>query len=275
MKRVLCVEDLACVGRCSLAAALPVISASGVQACCVPTGLFSTHTAGFGAPARTATDAFARAALEHYRSLGLRFDAVLSGYLANEEQTELVREAFRQNPDALHVVDPAMADGGKLYSSLPQALLPAMTALCEEADVLLPNVTESELLLGLAPTGLAGSEEAAHARAAALLKRFPRAKLVVITGWGDRNVCARRGQEAVCLPYERVATSYHGTGDVFAAALTAALVRGDDPLRAVRRTARFLTAAAAAAEAAGAEPRHGVWYETCLTMLTEKEDETE
>lgn len=59
MKRVLCLEDLACVGRCSLAAALPVISASGVQACCVPTGLFSTHTAGFGAPARAATDDFA------------------------------------------------------------------------------------------------------------------------------------------------------------------------------------------------------------------------
>lgn len=271
MKRVLCLEDLACVGRCSLAAALPVISASGVQACCVPTGLFSTHTAGFGAPARAATDDFARAALEHYRSLGISFDAVLSGYLAGEGQAELVREAFRQNPDALHVVDPAMADGGKMYASLPPQLLPAMASLCEEADVLLPNVTESELLLGLAPTGQAGSEEQACARAAALLERFPRAGLIVITGWGSRNVCAQRGRDAVCLPFERVETSYHGTGDVFAAALTAALARGDEPLGAVRRTARFLTAAAAAAENAGAEPRHGVWYETCLTMLTERE----
>ena len=132
MKRVLCLEDLACVGRCSLAAALPVISASGVQACCVPTGLFSTHTAGFGAPARAATDDFARAALEHYRSLGLSFDAVLSGYLAGEGQAELVRETFAQNPDALHVVDPAMADGGKMYASLPPQLLPAMASLCED-----------------------------------------------------------------------------------------------------------------------------------------------
>lgn len=272
MKRVLCLEDLACVGRCSLAAALPVISASGVQACCVPTGLFSTHTAGFGAPARAATDDFARAALEHYRSLGLSFDAVLSGYLAGEGQAELVRETFAQNPDALHVVDPAMADGGKMYASLPPQLLPAMASLCEEADVLLPNVTESELLLGLTPTGQAGSEERARERAAALLERFPRAGLIVITGWGSRNVCAQRGRDAVCLPFERVETSYHGTGDVFAAALTAALARGDEPLSAVRRTARFLTAAAAAAEKAGAEPRHGVWYETCLTMLTEREE---
>ena len=270
MKRVLCVEDLACVGRCSLAAALPVLSACGVQACCVPTGLFSTHTAGFGAPARADTTEFAHAALAHYRALELEFDAVWSGYLADESQTALVREAFAQSPDALRVVDPAMADGGKLYSSLTQTLCLEMARLCLEADVLMPNVTESELLLGISPTGAAGSPEEAAARCDALLRAFPRAELVIVTGWNDVNMCARRGRAPVCIPYERVETSYHGTGDVFAAAVTGLLARGAEPENAVRRAAGFITRAARAAQRAGDEPRHGVRYETCLSMLADK-----
>lgn len=274
MDRVLCLEDLACVGRCSLAAALPVLSACGAQACCVPTGLFSTHTAGFGAPARMDTSAFAHAALAHYRALGLSFDAVLSGYLADESQTALVREAFAQSPRALRVVDPAMADGGKLYSSLTQQLCREMTRLCAEADVLLPNVTESEMLLGLTPTGETGSAAEAASRCGALLAAFPRARLVIVTGWDGANVCAARGAAPVLLPFEVVETSYHGTGDVFAAAVTGLLLRGDAPERAVRRAAAFLSRAARAAQDAGDEPRHGVRYETCLAMLADKGSET-
>lgn len=273
MKRVLCIEDLACVGRCSLAAALPVLSACGAQACCVPTGLFSTHTAGFGAPARMDTSAFAHAALAHYRALELSFDAVLSGYLADESQTALVREAFAQSPSALRVVDPAMADNGRLYSSLTQALCREMGRLCAEADVLLPNVTESELLLGLAPTGEAGSEDEASARAGALLTAFPRARLVIITGWNGANVCAVRGAAPELLPFEPVETNYHGTGDVFAAAVTGLLLRGAAPEAAVRRAAAFITRAARAAQDAGDEPRHGVRYESFLPLLADKGSE--
>lgn len=273
MKRVLCVEDLACVGRCSLAAALPVLSACGVQACCVPTGLFSTHTAGFGAPARMDTSAFAHAALAHYRALNLSFDAVLSGYLADESQSELVREAFAQSPEALRVVDPAMADGGKLYSSLTQALCLEMARLCAEADVLLPNVTESELLLGLSPTGAAGSAADAAARCEALLAAFPRARLVIVTGWNGANACAARGSAPAFVPYEIVETNYHGTGDVFAAALTGLLLRGEAPETAVRLAAAFITRAARAAQDAGDEPRHGVRYENFLPMLADKGSE--
>lgn len=274
MKRVLCVEDLACVGRCSLAAALPVLSACGAQACCVPTGLFSTHTAGFGAPARMDTSAFAHAALAHYRALELSFDAVLSGYLADESQTALVREAFAQSPSALRVVDPAMADNGRLYSSLTQALCREMTGLCAGADVLLPNVTESELLLGLAPTGKAGSAADAAARCEALLAAFPRARLVIVTGWNGANVCAVRGAAPELLPFEPVETNYHGTGDVFAAAVTGLLLRGVTPREAICRTADLITRAARAAQDAGDEPRHGVRYESFLPLLADKGSET-
>ena len=136
---VLCIQDLSCVGRCSLAVVLPALAAMGVQPCALPTALLSTHTGGLGRPARTDESGFISAALAHYAQLGLAFDCVYSGYLAGAAQVALVEQAFRQAPAALKLVDPVMADHGRPYASMTPEIRAAVAQLCGQADVIVPN----------------------------------------------------------------------------------------------------------------------------------------
>lgn len=275
IKRVLCIQDFSCVGRCSLAVALPILSAAGVQACALPTALFSTHTMGFGAPAVQAENAFCLRALAHWQTQEICFDAVYSGYLAQEPDAEIVRAAWRQNPHALRVLDPAMADDGKLYSSISPALASTLCALAKEADVLTPNATESAVLLGLTPTDHALTEAQWQERARQLLAAFPRLQALVITGvrcaenGTQANLCATRTQ-TVLLPFDSTGVRYPGTGDVFASALTGALLRGVSLTSAVQLTADFIALCACKTQLAGAEPRFGVLFEPHLAQLTQE-----
>lgn len=304
-RTALCIQDLSCVGRSSLAAVLPTLAAAGVQPCALPTALLSTHYGGFGAPARAEESAFLSGALDHYERLGLAFDCVYSGYLSGEEQARLVERAFAQSPGALRVVDPATADHGKLYSSVTPELCAAQARLCAQADVIVPNPTEAALLLGEdGAAGASGHDAMRHA--ALLLARFPHLRCAVVTGavaadaaggnaaaqsvsrWDAfhadalppapeekprgrqrGNVCAVRGREPVFLPYEAVPQAYPGTGDLFAAALTGALLNGVSETGAVRVAARFVSLSARRTQQAGADARFGVRFEPLLGALAQ------
>ena len=146
-KKVLCIHDLSGVGRCSLAVILPVLSVMGIQPIALPTVVLSTHTGGFGTPARMDGCAYGEAALEHYRDLGLEFDCLYTGYLGGEAQVALAEKAFSYWPAAKKIVDPVMGDNGKAYSTVTPALIDRMRALCQQADLILPNATEAGLLL--------------------------------------------------------------------------------------------------------------------------------
>ena len=122
-KKVLCIHDLSGVGRCSLAVILPVLSVMGIQPVALPTVVLSTHTGGFGTPARLDGCAYGEAALEHYRELGLSFDCIYTGYLGGEEQAALAEKAFDLWPSAYKVVDPVMGDNGKAYSTVTPAFI--------------------------------------------------------------------------------------------------------------------------------------------------------
>ena len=233
---VLCIQDLSCVGRCSLAVVLPALAAMGVQPCALPTALLSTHTGGLGRPARTDESGFISAALAHYAQLGLAFDCVYSGYLAGAAQVALVEQAFRQAPAALKLVDPVMADHGRPYASMT------------------PEIRAAR-------------------HASLLLQRFPALRCAVVTGGalsdGQRgNVCAVRGRAPVFLPYSPVPQDYPGTGDLFAAVLTGGLLRGFSEAAAIRLAARFVALAAEQTLHAGADPRFGVRFEPLLGTLS-------
>ena len=146
-KKVLCIHDLSGVGRCSLAVILPVLSVMGIQPVALPTVVLSTHTGGFGTPARLDGCAYGEAALEHYRELGLSFDCIYTGYLGGEEQAALAEMAFDLWPSAYKVVDPVMGDNGKAYATVTPAFIDRMRQLCRRADLILPNATEAGLLL--------------------------------------------------------------------------------------------------------------------------------
>lgn len=149
-QRILTIQDISCVGQCSLTVALPILSACGHETAALPTAVLSTHTGRFqGYTFRDLTDDIP-GICAHWEREGLDFSAVYTGYLASARQIALVRDVIRSRlrPGGVLIVDPAMADDGRLYSGFGTDVVDAMRTLCAEADYILPNVTEAALLAG-------------------------------------------------------------------------------------------------------------------------------
>lgn len=150
-KRVLTVQDISCIGQCSLTVALPILSVCGHETVVLPSAVLSSHTGGFhGNTFRDLTEDFPDIR-KHWCREGIFFDAIYTGYLGSEKQIDYVRELIRttKKAGAPVIVDPAMADNGKLYSGFTPAYAEHMKQLCAEADHLLPNITEACLLTGM------------------------------------------------------------------------------------------------------------------------------
>lgn len=151
MKRVVSIQDISCLGKCSLTVALPIISAMGVETCVVPTAVLSTHTGGFsGFTFHDLTQEVAPIA-DHWAKEGISFDAIYTGYLGSFEQIHLVSQFFDRfgGQDTLIYVDPAMADNGVLYTGFTPEFAKEMGTLCGKADVIVPNLTEASFMLGV------------------------------------------------------------------------------------------------------------------------------
>ena len=264
-KKVLCIHDLSGVGRCSLAVILPVLSVMGIQPIALPTVVLSTHTGGFGTPARMDGCAYGEAALEHYRDLGLEFDCLYTGYLGGEAQVALAEKAFAYWPAAKKIVDPVMGDNGKAYSTVPPALIDRMRALCQQADLILPNATEAALLLRKDGLPAAFDEAGAQALADELVQLAPQA---VVTGLplGKYIGCAGAGREQFVIKKLHIDRSFPGTGDLYGAVLIGSLIQGNALSAAADNAAEFVSLAIQQTPA-GQDPRFGVWFEPLLPRL--------
>ena len=277
--RVAAIHDMSGFGRCSLTVAMPILSAMGIQCCPLPTAFLSTHTGGFeGFTFLDMTDELPKVAA-HWKSLGLGFQAVYSGFLGSERQIALVEDFLREfrGPDTLAVIDPVMGDHGTVYQTYTPAMCAGMARLAELADVITPNLTEAALLLdipyGELPVGEAGCRE--------IVERLSLdgRRSVVLTGastapelTGAMCFDARTGQtEAVQT--QRVPQEFHGTGDVFASVLTGALVQGASLPDAVRQAVDFVRACAERTARAGIPMREGVEFEPLLGLLTPPVDD--
>ncbi len=272
-KRVAAIHDISCFGKCSLTVALPVLSAAGLETCCIPTAVLSTHTGGFTGYTYRDLTADILPVAEHWKSLSLHFDAVYTGYLGSIEQTAIMGQVLDAitKSDTLVMIDPVMGDNGSLYAGFTEAFPPAMAALCARADVIVPNMTEACLLLGIpyhhGPYEKAEIEE--------ILKKL--ADLgphrIVLTGvhfdkefLGSATFDAKTGQTAYILR-RRVDGFYHGTGDVYASALTAALLK-DFPLeQAAGIAADFTVSAIETTKAMAGDIHYGVNFEQNLPQL--------
>lgn len=267
-KTVLCIHDLPGFGRAGLSVIVPILSTLGVQAVALPTAVLSTHTGGLGAPARLSSPGYGPAALAHYRRLGVRFDCIYSGYLAETGQALLVEQAMEYWPDALKVVDPVMGDHGRMYSGLPGEMVPALYDLCARADLILPNATEAALLLGDALPGPAGPDPQEAAQTAARLTRLCPQVLLTGVAAGRSVLClgAQRGQDGYTVRTPLLPRSFHGTGDIFGAALVGRLLQGNVPQAAAQASAVFVGDCLRATPE-GADERLGVWLESVLPRL--------
>lgn len=228
-RKILTIQDISCVGQCSLTVALPILSAAGHETCILPSAVLSTHTAGFtGFTVRDLT-ADIPAIAAHWRKEGIRFDAVYTGYLGSTEQIGFVREIFDTllKDGAPRIVDPAMADGGKLYPAFDAAYVEEMKTLVRKADLILPNITEACFL-----TGMPYLETYDEAYIDALCEKLLAlgAGTVVLTGVGytpdTTGVAVYGGGEKRYYAHRRIAKGCHGTGDVYASAFVGALMRG-------------------------------------------------
>lgn len=277
--RVAAIHDMSGFGRCSLTVAIPILSAMGIQCCPLPTAFLSTHTGGFeGFTFLDMTDELPKVAA-HWKSLGLEFQAVYSGFLGSERQIAIVEDFLREfrGADTAAVIDPVMGDHGEVYQTYTPAMCAGMARLAELADVITPNLTEAALLLGVPydalPAGEAGCRE--------IVERLSLdgRRSVVLTGastapelTGAMCFDAKTGRtEAVQT--RRVPQEFHGTGDVFASVLTGALVQGASLPDAVRQAVDFVRACAERTAKAGIPMREGVEFEPLLGLLTQPVDE--
>ena len=240
-KRIVTIQDISCVGQCSLTVALPVISACGVEASVLPSAVLSTHTAGFqGWTFRDLTEDMPDIAA-HWQKEGLTFDAIYTGYLGSAKQIEYVMNIFSAFGDkAYKVVDPAMADNGKLYVGFDMDFVAEMKKLCAKADYLVPNLTEACFL-----TGIEYRETYDQAYIERVIKGLqalgcPNIVLTGVSFEEGRTGVLVQQNEAYYYSHNKLPNSCHGTGDIYASAFVGALVRGKSAADAARIAADFV-----------------------------------
>jgi len=273
---VAAVHDLSCVGRCALTVVIPVLAAMGIQPCPLPTAVLSTHTGGYRDIAMRDLTGFMEECVGHWRSLGLRFDAVYSGYLATVTQAETVLRLIEwqeESDDPLIVVDPVMGDDGKLYSSMPSDMPAEMCRLCAKADLITPNMTEVALLTGTPYDLTPRTPAQIEAMFSALDAKCAVVTSVPLPNGRWANVLKRRGERGYWqAAFEPVPVHYPGTGDLFTSVMTGALVLGASPQSAMARATRFVRSVVARSEQVGGEVRSGVQLESGLAELMRGEE---
>lgn len=274
MKRIITIQDISCVGKCSLTVALPIISAMGVETAILPTAVLSTHTMFSGFTVKDLTDQIVPIA-EHWKKEQFTFDAIYTGYLGSFEQIEIVSKFFDdfKTESNLIVVDPVMADNGKLYPAFDEAYAKENTKLCSKADLIVPNLTEASFMTGL-PYKTEYDRAYITDMLDALAKLGP--KYVALTGVsfeeGRIGIMGLNTETGEYFEYytERVPVSYHGTGDIFSSVVVGALTRGRSLPEAFRIACDYTKDTIAYTYRKAGADMYGVDFEVTLPQLVKR-----
>ncbi|MBP3401046.1 MAG: pyridoxamine kinase [Selenomonadales bacterium] len=273
-KQAVSIQDISCIGRCSLTVALPILSAAGIATAIVPTAILSTHTGGFkDYTFRDLTDDIMPIA-KHWLTENIEFDAIYTGYLGSFEQIEIVKQFFKlfRKENTLIYVDPAMADNGKLYAGFTPEFALKMGELCAQADVIVPNITEACFMLGEPYQEGPYTEEYIDGLLDRLAEKIG-APQIVLTGvmYDKEKIGAaiydtRTGKKGYAfthyLPY-----SMHGTGDVYASAVLGALMNGSNLQDAAQIAADYTVESMEETYRTRDDLRYGVNFETTIPSL--------
>lgn len=271
MKKVVTIQDISCFGKCSLTVALPIISAMGIETAVIPTVVLSTHTGGFeGFTFHDLSDDIS-AISNHWQNLGLKFDALYTGYLGSASQVQIVSDFFdRFGTDSnFIVVDPVLGDSGKLYAGLTNQLTDEMRRLCAKADYILPNMTEASFLLDIPYIDGCNEEQAKG-----VLKKLAElgCRVPVLTG-------VRKGDSEGAGAYDSVKDEFyfayskhidrhiHGTGDIFASVFTGAVTLGKSVQQALDISVKYISDCIEVSMPYLDEVWYGSCFELCLDRL--------
>ncbi len=274
MKRIVTIQDISCLGKCSLTVALPVISAMGIETAIVPTAVLSTHTWFDNFTFLDLTDEITPIA-DHWEKEGFAFDAIYTGYLGSIRQINIVSDfidRFRTDKNVVFV-DPAMADDGKLYKGFDMDFVAQMAKLCAKADVVVPNITEAALILGEEYISEGYSEDYIKNLLVKLCALG--CKKAVLTGVSfapdklGAMIYDSESGEFYSYFNDKVPYMSHGTGDVFASACVGAIVRGASLLDAVTLAADYTSECIRLNYNDKNSNRYGVDFETKIPYLIE------
>ncbi len=271
-KKILTVQDISCVGQCSLTVALPILSACGMETCILPSAVLSTHTAGFsGFTFRDLTDDMPDI-VAHWKKENISFDMIYTGYLGSIKQVGYVKNILETTgkESSIKVVDPAFADNGKLYSIFDMDYVEAMKTLCPACDILVPNISEACFL-----TGKEFKEQYDEAYIKDLVEALCAlgSKTVVLTGVsyeeGKTGVVVYSDGKMEYYRHDKISKGCHGTGDVYASAFVGALANGKSVFDSAKIAADYVVECIKVTDG---DPDHwyGVKFELALPYLIEK-----
>ena len=273
--RIAVIQDLSCIGRCSLSVAMAVLSALGAEAAVLPTAILSAHTA-FEDYTFLDFAPEAERIMEHWQKMRLRFDAIYIGYLGSVRLVHLAErfiERFRA-PGVHVILDPAFGDDGTLYPGFDMDYVRAMRELCAHADIILPNVTEACFLLDIPCGGDAAHSADAAARATDLLGGSLKNVLLTSCRFPENRtglICA--GEDAFTYPHEQLPLIGPGSGDLFASVFAGLLVKCGRVEPAARAAADFTFDCIRHSMDCADHRWYGLDYETMLPALIRRAEE--
>ncbi len=272
-KTVAAIHDISGMGKCSLTAAIPVLSAAGVSVSVMPTAVLSTQTGGLNSYTyRDLTDDM-RPVMAHWKKIGVTFDAVYSGFLGSADQVDIVCDFVKEfrHDNTLFLCDPAMADNGRLYDTFDDSFVEKMKKLCANADIIVPNFTEAAFLLDreylTPPYTKAFTDDLLRSLAIEFGSKF-----VVLTGvdFDGKSVGAGAyDSENDVITYslsERIDGMFHSTGDLFASSLLGGILNGYSVNDSAEKAIGFTVNAIKETVKIGGDSRFGLAFERCLPM---------
>lgn len=286
MKKIAVLQDLSGLGRCSLSAALPVISVMGVQACPLPTAILSNQTGYPSYYCEDYTDKIQYFSRE-WKKIAVKLDGIYTGFLSGERQAEQILRFIHEfrTKETKVIVDPVMGDGGRKYEFFTEHLLRQMKMLVSEADMITPNITEALILM---EEDLVNSYDKLNNlnnnfeeyqreinKIGTLLKERYQLEAVVITGLQYYNHTGKQmvgnlilhKEQSDWVESEKIGGSYSGTGDLFASVLSAGLVKGDSLCMYAQKAVSMLQLAIRDAVESGSNRNDGVEFEKYLSYL--------
>lgn len=272
MKRVLTIQDISCIGKCSLTVALPVLSAMGLETAIIPTALLSNHTGFKSFSFLDLTDEIEKITAQ-WKLENIEFNGIYTGFLGSFRQLDLMAKLFDEfkanNP--LILVDPCMGDNGKLYPCFDNGFVKAMRKLCQKADIITPNLTEATAMCGIEYIHEDHNEHYIDKVLKSLCEIG--AKKVVLKGVNyEKNSCGVIAYDVLTGEkneyfHELLPLKTSGTGDIFASVLFGSLVLGLDMQSSIKRAADFIVNSIKHTLNDKDRPWYGVYFESMLTKI--------
>ncbi len=276
LKRVLAINDISGVGKCSLTVNISVVSSSGVECAALPTALLSTHTGEFEGYTFLNLGAEIVSIAKHWKSLGVKFDGIISGYISSVEQVGMVKKVFElcRNDDTLIFVDPIMADNGVFYSGFDENMCDALRELSKNADVICPNITEAAFLAGVE------YKKPPHTKkfVEKVLSGLKNLNVPIIAISGIHPDDKKIGTIVYDSKRNTVFTAFrplrsgifYGAGDIFTSSFSALITRGADTESALKLASELVDSSISHTYASGKERRFGTDFEPALCEYTNK-----